>query len=133
MSKPRIIRLSAYETIEQAHQRLDGVYLENEDFQKIIARYDRNYAFFFCDPPYWQAADYGVPFEWKDHERLAASLRGIKGKFLLTINDHPDIRKLYKDFKFCKIPVRYSVQRTGDQKTHELIYANYPLPKKINI
>lgn len=129
-SRKSMVRNAALEVIQQAHERLDGVYIENEDFEKIISRYDRKYALFFCDPPYWQAADYGVPFEWPDHERLAHKLRHIKGKFLLTINDHPDIRKLYKDLPALKMPVRYTVAKAGNQNTHELIIANYPLPRK---
>lgn len=120
----------AFETIQQAHERLDGVFIENDDFEKVIKRYDRPYTLFFCDPPYWQGADYGVPFEWSDHERLAKKLRNIKGKFLLTINDHPNIKKLYPGLHIRRIPMRYSVRRTGSQKAHELLIANYPLPKR---
>lgn len=120
----------AFETIQQVHERLDGVFIENDDFEKVIKRYNRPYTLFFCDPPYWQGADYGVPFEWSDHERLAKKLRNIKGKFLLTINDHPNIKKLYRGLHIRRIPMRYSVRRTGSQKAHELLIANYPLPKR---
>lgn len=125
-----MVRNDAFETIWQAHERLDGVFIENDDFQNVIQRYDRKYTFFFCDPPYWQGADYGVPFEWSDHERLAKTLRNIKGKFLLTINDHPAIKKLYSGLQTLKYPVCYTVRRTGTIKTHELVIANYPLPKR---
>ena len=125
-----IVRNDAFETIWQAHERLDGVFIENDDFQKVIKRFNRKYSFFFCDPPYWQAADYGVPFEWSDHERLVKTLRNIKGKFLLTINDHPAIRKLCSGLQTLKYPVCYTVRRKGIIKTHELIIANYPLPKQ---
>jgi len=130
MTKKSLVRNIAFETIQQAHERLDGVYIENDDFEKVIKRYDRNHTLFFCDPPYWQGANYGVPFEWADHERLARTLRNIKGKFLLTINDHLDIKKLYKGLHCRRGPMRYSVIRHGDQKTHELIIANYPLPRR---
>jgi len=129
-SRQAMVRCAATDTVLQAHLRLDGVFIENDDFEKVINRYDRHYTLFFCDPPYWQGADYGVPFEWPDHERLARTLRGIKGKFLLTINDHPDIRKLYKGLHSRKVPMRYSVRRSGDQSTHELLVANYKLPKR---
>ena len=60
----------------------------------------------------------------------AKALKHLKGKFLLTINDHVDIKKLYKGLNIRRVPVRYSVQRFGDQKNHELIITNYPLPKQ---
>lgn len=125
-----MVRKIALETIRHAHERLDGVFIENDDFEKVIKRYDRDYTQFFCDPPYWQTAGYGVPFEWSDHRRLANALRKIKGKFLLTINDHPDIKKLYQGLPRRKIPVCYTVCRCGTKKTHGLVIANYPLPRR---
>ena len=74
-----------------------------------------------------------MPFEWPDHERLAASLRGIKGKFLLTINDHPDIQALYKGLPRLRVKVTYSVARQKSPQARdrtELIIANYPLPRR---
>ena len=59
-------------------------------------------------PHQQQAADYDFPFEWPDHERLAKALRLIKGKFLLTINDHPDINKLYDGLPRIKIKMSYT-------------------------
>jgi len=123
------LRLASPEVIMQAHERLDGVFIENDDFDNIINRYDRSHTFFFCDPPYWKGADYGVPFEWDDQVRLAESLRKIKGKFLLTINDHKDIRKLYKGFKKSKLPMHYTACKKHID-VNELIIANYPLPRQ---
>jgi len=121
----------AFEVIQQVYERLDGVFIENDDFEKLISRYDRTHSLFFCDPPYWQvAANYGVSFEWSDHQRLAKVLRNIKGKFLLTINNHPQIKKLYHGLPVKKLPVCYTICRFGTQKTHELIIANYPLPRR---
>ncbi len=127
------LRHTALETILQAHERLDNVQIENDDFEKIIRRYDRQHTFFFCDPPYWQGADYGTPFEWSDHERLAKTLQSIKGKFLLTINDRPDIRRLYQGYPRLKVNVTYSVARQknpGARQRTELVIANYPLPRR---
>jgi len=103
------------------------------DFAELVKKYDRPYTFFFCDPPYWQAADYGVPFEWDDHQRLMKTLKSLKGKFLLTINDHPDIRKLYKGFSRLKVSMNYTVniKKGGSPLKHnELLIANYPLPRR---
>jgi len=57
----------------------------------------------------------------------------VKGKFLLTINNHPDIRRLYKGLLRLTINVTYSVARDKSDKSRrrtELIIANYPLPRK---
>ena len=83
--------------IRQACARLQSVVVENRDFEKLIHQYDRPESFFYCDPPYYATEDYyeDVGFTPKDHERLADALCGIEGKFLLSYNDCPEIRKLY--------------------------------------
>jgi len=126
-------RRVAFAAVRRCHKRLDGVYIENLDFQECIDRYDRKHTVFYCDPPYWQTSGYRVPFNWDDHVRLATRLKSIKGKFLLSINDHPDIRRLYKGLPRLKVNVRYSVARDkGSSATDrtELLIANFKLPRK---
>jgi len=125
------LRRTAFGSIRRAHKRLDGVIVENRDFEDIIKRYDRDYSVFFCDPPYFQTAAYKDAFTWADHQRLAKALAKIKGKLLLTINDHDDIRRLYKGFRIRRVPVTYSVLKSTTKQVQELVIANYPLPKKL--
>ncbi len=126
------VRLADLDVLQWVHQRLDGVQIENDDFERIIDRYDRKHTVFFCDPPYYQAADYGVKFDFDDQVRLAARLRKIKGKFLMTIGSHKRIRPLYKGFNIKSFDVKYSVARDKTAKgrdASELLIANYPLPQ----
>lgn len=83
--------------IEAAAGRLQKVIVENKDCKKLIAQYDRTESFFYCDPPYYQADQYyeSVSADGFDHQGLAETLFGIKGKFLLSYNDCPYIRELY--------------------------------------
>lgn len=49
-----------------------------------------------------------------------------KGKVMLSINDHPDIRELFKDFRMTRLELAYSVGRDKTQKTSgELVICNY--------
>ena len=83
--------------IHQAAKRLQRVVVENKDFAKLIAQYDRPNTIFYLDPPYYETEDYyeDVGFTEKDHVRLRDALVNIKGKFLLSYNDCPEIRELY--------------------------------------
>lgn len=83
--------------IYEAAKRLQNVIVENKDFEKLIAQYDRPNTMFYLDPPYFETEDYyeDVGFTEKDHIRLRDALLGIKGKFLLSYNDCPYIRELY--------------------------------------
>lgn len=130
-TRKAMARQAGLEVIAEAHQRLDGVFVENDDFEIIIKRYDRPYTLFFCDPPYWDVqAGYGRPFEWADHQRLEAALRKIKGKFILTINDHKDIRELFKGLCCRRVKTIYTVCKSETQHVTELVIANFELPKK---
>jgi DNA adenine methylase len=80
--------------------RLRGVIIENRDFEEIIDIYDRPETVFFCDPPYTQGV---FSWDFSEHLRLARCLKGIKGKFLLTIDDSPLSRQLYKDFNLVAV------------------------------
>ncbi|WP_042678535.1 DNA adenine methylase [Anaerosalibacter massiliensis] len=108
-------------------ERLRNTYVENLSFEKIIEKYDRDYTFFFCDPPYFETAGYGFEFGEKEHLLLRDKLKNIKGKFLLTINDHEKTRGWYKDFNFRNVEVGYSVSNgnSGRRKYKELIITNY--------
>jgi DNA adenine methylase len=50
----------------------------------------------------------------------------IKGRFILSYNDHPDIWQFYEGFQFRQVEGRYSLQRK-DRWTPfgELIITNF--------
>ena len=61
----------------------------------------------------------------KDFQEIAAALKDIKGKFMLSINDHPDIREIFKDFNKKSVSLLYTVSSTGPIEANELIYSNF--------
>jgi len=126
-------RRSVYSLIRQCHRRLNGVFIENLDFETCIKKYDRKHTLFYCDPPYLHTSGYKYSFTIDDHKRLAELLKNIKGKFLLSINDHPEIRKMYKGMTIKELTVKYSIsldKRPSASRRKELLVANYPLPRK---
>ena len=83
--------------LAEAHERLAGVTIECLGWRDFLARWDRPGALFYLDPPYWGAEDYygKALFPRADHEDLAATLRGLKGRFILTMSDRPETRAIY--------------------------------------
>ena len=81
--------------IAAAHLRLQGVQVEWLAWDAFIRRYDRPFTLFYVDPPYWgHEADYGKGlFDRADYARMAEILRGIRGRFILSINDRPEIAR----------------------------------------
>lgn len=99
--------------LKAAHERLAGVYIECLRWQDFIHRWDRPHALFFCDPPYWGVEDYygKDQFGRGEFAELADTLRQIKGRFILTLNDVPEIREL---FVWADIePVRLNYTASG--------------------
>ena len=88
---------SDFPMIDLAARRLQKVVIENKDFEKLIRQYDRPVSFFYCDPPYFNTESYykDVGFTRQDHLRLRDSLVAIKGKFLVSYNDCPEIREIW--------------------------------------
>ncbi|MDD7793678.1 DNA adenine methylase [Clostridium sp. 'White wine YQ'] len=107
--------------------RLRNTYVENLSFEKIIDKYDRENTFFFADPPYFDLTGYGNEFGEKEHLMLRDRLASIKGKFLLTINDHEKVREWYKGFNLKEVEVHYSVSKEKKARKgyKELIITNY--------
>jgi DNA adenine methylase len=97
--------------LEDVHSRLAGVVIECLPYAEFIARYDSPGTLFYLDPPYWGCeGDYGkAMFGRSDFERLAAQLAGIKGRFLMSINDVPEIRELFVRFDLQEVETSYSV------------------------
>ena len=127
-SPPRLNLLSLEETILQMHWRLARVTIENLDWQDCLRRYDRAHTFFYLDPPYYGTKDYRHNFKEEDFASLAAVLASIKGKFLLSLGDHPVVKKLFKSFKIEPLTTKYSTARKEETRgkiRQELLVSNF--------
>jgi len=100
--------------------------LYSTDYKKIIKKYDNKDTFFFLDPPY-ESSERLYKDSVIDYESMRDILKGIQGKFLLTINDSPEIRKIFSSFNMIAINVSSQTRgKKGWQKVRkELIIKNY--------
>lgn len=114
------------ENLSMAHLRLNGVFIENLSWEKCFDRYDREHTFFYADPPYWKVAGYGIDFPFEHYELMAEKMRTCKGKVMVSLNDHPDIREVFKEFNIESTEIFYSINgKKKDKKSGELIITNY--------
>lgn len=113
--------------LEAIHERLAPVTIERLPWNEFIARYDTPETLFYLDPPYFGSeGDYGkLLFTRTEFVPMAAQLAGIKGRFLLSLNDHPEVRRIFAGFAMIELAVTYSVGG-GDkvQHTTELLISN---------
>ena len=131
--RPARFNLTTLEAdLEALHERLSGVTVTCMGYAEFITRIDRKGALFYLDPPYWGCeTDYGKAlFERADFERLAGQLSGLKGRFLMSINDVPQIRETFAVFHMRGVATTYSVSKRKDARgaRAELLISNFVLP-----
>jgi len=126
--RPSFNLLRIEEHLSAAHVRLAGVYVENRPYAEVLSRFDKPSTFFYLDPPYYGSeADYGRGlFSRADYARLRGVLESLKGKFILSLNDRREVRRIYRGFAMRSVQVRYHVGGV-DQAARELLIANYAL------
>lgn len=111
-ARPRWSLSKVEPLLEAAHERLEDVLIECLDFGTCIERYDsRPGTLFYCDPPYWgNENDYGKGvFSRADFERLRDLLLGLQGRFILSINDRPEVRELFAGCDMEEVTLNYQV------------------------
>ncbi len=111
------------------HERLSGVVIEQLGYADFIRRYDRAGMLFYLDPPYWGCeTDYGQDvFSRADFDQLADQLAGIKGRFILSINDTPGARATFARFHVGTAETTHTVGVGAAQRVSELIVSNFAI------
>lgn len=99
------------EILAAVHERLAGVIIECQPWQKLIDRWDRPGTLFYLDPPYYGTEHYygrGL-FERSDFEAIAARLKILRGAFVMTLNDLPEVRAIFDGFSIERVELTYTV------------------------
>ena len=112
--------------IGAAHTRLQGVHIECLDWAVFLRRHDKPFTLLYLDPPYWgHEQNYGKGlFGRDDFARMAALLRGLKGRFILSLNDRPAVRALFGEFAVEEIQTTYSANAKSTRRAGELLISN---------
>lgn len=104
--------------LEAAHERLAGVWIECLPWRDFIARWDRPGALFYLDPPYWGVEHcYGRGmFARSDFAALNEALKGLQGAFVLTLNDVPEVRSLFRWARIEEASISYTLPGMAARK-----------------
>ena len=107
-------------------------FVENMDFQEVIEKYDSETTYFYVDPPYWKTENYysNHDFDRNDHERLAKSLKSMKGKFSLSYYDFPLLKEWFPKHEYVwemKEFAKAAAAKSGKKQNmgEELLVMNY--------
>ncbi len=113
--------------LEDVHARLSGVVIECLDYKDFIRRYDTPGTLFYLDPPYHGSEnDYGKGLFGRDEfGKMAALLKTIQGRFLLSLNDVPEVRAAFRGFSIAEVETTYTIAGGGLKKAVvELVISN---------
>jgi DNA adenine methylase len=106
--------------------------VENMDFADVIKKYDSESTYVYLDPPYWKTENYysNHDFDREDHERLANTLKGIKGKFSLSYYDFPLLSEWFPKNEYrweTKQFAKAAAAKKGEKQNmgEELLIMNY--------
>lgn len=102
----RASRRGALEDILSLHERLDRTVIESVPYQQCLRTYDLKETFFFLDPPYL-GAEPGAYRGWTldEMKELRQILDGLKGKWLLTVDDSAGTREVFDGLHFRTVSV----------------------------
>jgi DNA adenine methylase len=118
--------------LAELSERLAGVVIENLDYAEFLDRYDADDTLFYLDPPYFGSEDYygkGL-FGRDDFGRLATRLAALRGPFILSINDAPEVRVLFAAFALEAVELSYTLPGSdAAQDVRELIVTPRGLPR----
>ena len=124
---------SSIDTIERLD--LTNIIFYNEDFTTFIDNCAlETECIMFCDPPYMLNGsknklygENGDLHEHFNHEEFYKSITTIKHDWIITYNDSPKIRELYKDFTI--IPASWAYGMNASKRSSEIIILSKSLPK----
>lgn len=114
--------------------RLKDIKILNQDYSEVIKKYDSTKTFMYLDPPYEHSSgkkksDYK---HYVNPQDVYDALQGLKGKFMLSYNDSPNIRKIFNKYNIRTIKTQYAgknhtvgVKTGGVRDTIELVITNY--------
>lgn len=134
--RPRMAASRVIDHVREVHRRLESVVIECLPATDCIRLYDRPTTFFFVDPPYHGVSQPYAPnarMTEADQEALRDALGAAKGRWLVTLNEHPVVRRLYRGWRFERVPTRYSLMRKEGNRAdvHQtLLIANYDPPRR---
>ena len=114
------------DNIKAYKETLKHVKFYKKSYTVIIPKYDSDSSFFYCDPPYYETDTTDYETGTIDHLELFNILDNIKGYFLLSYNDTPYIRKLYKNYHITSFKNHQTFTGVGGAKiAMDLLISNY--------
>lgn len=130
-NKRKIVQ--SIESLSKFHDNVEIYNMDALDFLKEKTKYKRNNrTFVYIDPPYYEKGPslYRYYYEDEMHKSLAKFIKTKSYPWLISYDDSPHIKKLYKKSRQQHIYLDYSVNTHAKGK--ELLLSNLEIPPMDN-
>lgn len=110
-----------FRQVTALHDRLERVVVEQLDWQRCLKLYDSPATLFYCDPPYVGGRQ--KPYaSWTlvEVQALRDALSALQGRWVVTLNDSPEIRAIFKGCEFTSLHRARGLN--GRNKTKKPVY-----------
>jgi DNA adenine methylase len=115
-------------------------FCESSDFEDVIKKYDSPKTYFYCDPPYFKTEKYYANHDFgiSTHQRLAETLKSIKGKFSLSYYHFENLDEWFPKSEYIWDSKEFSkaaMAKSGKLQTKgvELLIMNYQKNSPVNV
>ncbi len=124
---------SSIDRLRKLSVHLSSIHITNGDYENLLFQDGEN-VFIFLDPPYLSATKsklYGLKGNLHtafDHQRFANNMNECQHKWLITYDDSPEIRKLFKFANITEWTLQYGMNNYKQEyaaQGRELLIKNY--------
>lgn len=125
--------LSAIDSLPAIADRFRTVVVESLAAVELLAKYDAEDVFFYCDPPYLpdtrflqKATMYGCEMTVEDHEKLLQAVLPLRGKVMISGYPSELYDRVLAGWQKSTRAVKSQMGNSGEERT-EVIWMNYSL------
>jgi len=105
--------IARIEKVARYRYRISLYNLDAADFIHTVLPSVQPRSMIYLDPPYFvkgQQLLYTNYYEPRDHTLIAELVRGIQQRWVVSYDDVPEIRDLYRDYRYLSYSLHYSAQ-----------------------
>jgi DNA adenine methylase len=118
--------VNAKNKCEEYKDKLKQAKVLNKDYEDVVKEYDSKDMLCYIDPPYWIVKNhYGNGNGKIEPEGVANLVKSLKGKAIVSYNNHPRVRKAFAGLNFHKVKTVYSIQSGTKRNVSELLITNF--------
>lgn len=120
--------------IERIAKYADNIFLYNEDAKQLLERTNEflpENSLIYLDPPYYEKGQglYRNFYEHEDHVAIKEAVSKLQYNWIISYDDQPEIREIYKNFRHGEYSLNYSVSNLNRRKATEIVI----IPKHLKI